>query len=157
MTWGVIKTSPIIMKIIHVFFCFIIKRKIFVKTNKLKALADSAVVNNYLRTHLCFREHIFYSTSNSYCYKYIETLFKTLILKVLCFLKMCPIFVASVHNFGRSEDDIIIVKKCLFPIDAYVVWCPTWSKSFGRYLTWRYFSCVSAECFFKAMAESLEK
>jgi hypothetical protein len=30
-----------------------------------------------------------------------------LIFKVLCFLKMCPIFVSSVHNFGRSDDDII--------------------------------------------------
>ena len=26
---------------------------------------------------------------------------------VLCFLKMCPIFVGSVHNFGRSDHDII--------------------------------------------------
>ena len=47
---------------------------------------------------------------------------KTLIFKVLCFLKMCPIFVGSVWE------------KCLFPIDAYVVWCPTWSKNLGRYL-----------------------
>ena len=23
------------------------------------------------------------------------------------FLKMCPIFVGSVHNFGKSDDDII--------------------------------------------------
>ena len=29
-----------------------------------------------------------------------------------------------------------LVKKCLFPIDAYVVWCPTWSKNLGRYLVW---------------------
>ena len=32
---------------------------------------------------------------------------KTLIFKVLYFLKMCPIFVGSVHNFGRSYDDMI--------------------------------------------------
>ena len=38
---------------------------------------------------------------------------------------MCPIFVGSVHY---------LVKKCLFPIDAYVVWCQTWSKNLGRYL-----------------------
>ena len=48
---------------------------------------------------------------------------------------MCPIFVGSFHNFcrsvGRWHD---IVKKCLFPIDAYMVWCPTWSKNLGRYL-----------------------
>ena len=37
----------------------------------------------------------------------------TLIFKVLYFLKMCPIFVGSVHNFGKSE-----AKKSLFPIDA---------------------------------------
>ena len=29
------------------------------------------------------------------------------ILKVLYFLKMRPIFVSSVHNFGRSDDDMI--------------------------------------------------
>jgi hypothetical protein len=29
------------------------------------------------------------------------------IFKVLYLLKMCPIFVGSVHNFGKSEDDII--------------------------------------------------
>ena len=27
--------------------------------------------------------------------------------KVFYLLKMCPIFVGSVHNFGKSEDDII--------------------------------------------------
>ena len=32
---------------------------------------------------------------------------KTLIFKVLYLLKMCPIFVGSVHNFGKSADDII--------------------------------------------------
>ena len=32
---------------------------------------------------------------------------KTLIFKVLSLLKMCPIFGGSVHNFGKSDDDII--------------------------------------------------
>ena len=37
-------------------------------------------------------------------------------------LKMCPIFVGSVHNFGKSDDDIIyLVEKYLFPVDALVV------------------------------------
>ena len=36
-----------------------------------------------------------------------EIFLKTLIFKVLYLLKMCPIFVGSVHNFGESEDDII--------------------------------------------------
>ena len=27
------------------------------------------------------------------------------------------------------------MKKCLFLIDAYVVWCPTWSKNLGKYLS----------------------
>ena len=31
---------------------------------------------------------------------------KFFILKIL-FLNMCPIFVGSVHNFGRSEGDLI--------------------------------------------------
>ena len=61
---------------------------------------------------------------------------KTLIFKVLYFLKMCPIFVGSVHNFGKSED--YLVKKYLFPIDALVVWCPTWSKNLGWTLTWKF-------------------
>ena len=28
-----------------------------------------------------------------------------------------------------------LVMKSLFPLDAFVVWCPTWSKNLGRYLT----------------------
>ena len=56
---------------------------------------------------------------------------------------MCPIFVGSVHNFGRSDNDIMyLVIKCLFPIDAYVFWCPTWSKNLGRYLVTMY-ACIS--------------
>ena len=30
-----------------------------------------------------------------------------LIFMLLYLLKMCPIFVGSVHNFGNSDDDII--------------------------------------------------
>ena len=37
--------------------------------------------------------------------KSIGNKYKT--FKVLCFLKMHPIFVGSVHNFGRSDDDMI--------------------------------------------------
>ena len=33
--------------------------------------------------------------------------YKNKTFKVLCFLKMHPIFVGSVHNFGRSDDDMI--------------------------------------------------
>ena len=32
---------------------------------------------------------------------------KILIFKILYFLKLCPIFVGSVHNFGKSDDDKI--------------------------------------------------
>ena len=32
---------------------------------------------------------------------------KNLIFEVLCFLRMCPFFVGSVHDFGRSVIDII--------------------------------------------------
>ena len=39
------------------------------------------------------------------------------------------IFDKVVHNFGKSDDVFIhIVKKCLFPLDAYIVSCPTRSK-----------------------------
>ena len=44
---------------------------------------------------------------------------------------MCLIFVDSVHNFDRSDGDFYLVKKCLFPLDAYMVSCPTRSKNLG--------------------------
>ena len=47
---------------------------------------------------------------------------------------MCPIFGGSVHNFGRSGGDNYLVKKCLFPLDAYVVSFPTGSKNLERTL-----------------------
>ena len=33
--------------------------------------------------------------------------FENLIFKILYDLKMCPIFVGSVHNFGKSDNGII--------------------------------------------------
>ena len=48
-----------------------------------------------------------------------------MIFKILYFLKLCPIFVGSVHNFG----------KCLFPLDACMVSWPIWSKNLGRTLS----------------------
>ena len=58
------------------------------------------------------------------------------IFKVLYFLEMGPIFVGSVHNFGRWHH---LVKKCLFTIDAYVIWAkrglvPNMIKNRWRYL-----------------------
>ena len=41
------------------------------------------------------------------------------------FLKMCPIFVSSLNDFGRSDNDIIEWQKLLFPLIAYVVSYPT--------------------------------
>ena len=35
----------------------------------------------------------------------LKNLLKILIFKILYFLKLCPIFVGSVHNCGKSEDD----------------------------------------------------
>ena len=57
--------------------------------------------------------------------------FKTLIFKVLCFLKVWPIFVGSVHNFGRHY----LVKKLWFPLDPYVVSCQIRTKNIKWYLT----------------------
>ena len=62
---------------------------------------------------------------------YIIENFWTLIFKVLYLLKICPIFVGYAHNFGKSD---YLAKKYLFPIDALVVWCPTWSRNLGRTL-----------------------
>ena len=48
-----------------------------------------------------------------------KSFFQNFIFKILHFLKMCPILVGSVHNFGNSDGDIIL-KKCLFLLDAYL-------------------------------------
>ena len=53
---------------------------------------------------------------------------------ILYFLKLCPIFVGSVQIFGKSDDDIYLAKKCLFPLDTYVVLSPTWPKNLWRHL-----------------------
>ena len=37
----------------------------------------------------------------------LKMFLKILIFKILYFLKMCPNIVSSVHNFGRSDSDII--------------------------------------------------
>ena len=39
-------------------------------------------------------------------------------------------FKEVVHNFGWHD----LVKKCLFPLQAYMASCPTWSKNLGRTL-----------------------
>ena len=43
------------------------------------------------------------------CLKLVESLQKKILLifEILYFLKLCPIFVGSVHNFGNSENDFI--------------------------------------------------
>ena len=58
-----------------------------------------------------------------------------LILKTEFESQNFAIFEEVVHNFDQRSDNIIIYsEKCLFPIDAYMVWCPTWSKNLWRYL-----------------------
>ena len=37
----------------------------------------------------------------------IKNVYENLIVQVLYFFKLCPIFVGSVRNFGRSDDDRI--------------------------------------------------
>ena len=46
-------------------------------------------------------------------YKYIVSILRENYFEVFAkyFLKMCPIFVGSVHNFGKSDDDIIYYKN----------------------------------------------
>ena len=50
------------------------------------------------------------------------------------FSKNVPNFCRLNHNFGRSDSDYYLVKKCSFPLDAYVVSCPTRSKNLERTL-----------------------
>ena len=60
---------------------------------------------------------------------------KILIFKVLYFLILRPIFVGSLHNFDKSDMKMTrFCEKCLFLLDAYMVSCPTSSKSLGRAL-----------------------
>ena len=40
-------------------------------------------------------------------YIILMNFFENFDFKVLYLVKMCPIFVGSVHNFGKSDDDII--------------------------------------------------
>ena len=47
------------------------------------------------------------TSQNSYFQSHFTVFVKILIFKILYFLKLCPIFVSSVHNFGRSDDDKI--------------------------------------------------
>ena len=37
----------------------------------------------------------------------LQMFLKFMVFKILYFLKLCPIFVGSVHNFGKSGDDKI--------------------------------------------------
>ena len=49
---------------------------------------------------------------------------------------MCPIFDSSVHNFGRSDNDMICtLKKCFFPLDTNMLSCSTCSKNCERFLS----------------------
>ena len=41
------------------------------------------------------------------CHRQTYQNYEILIFKILYFLKLCPIFVGSVHNFGKSDDDKI--------------------------------------------------
>ena len=71
-------------------------------------------------------------------------LMKKLIFKVLYFLRICPIFVSSLDNFGRSDDDMIQWKSFGFHlVDAstylvetktLVISWPTHTKDLEWYL-----------------------
>jgi len=68
-----------------------------------------------------------------------QFLFEKLILKyfISWIIYFCPIFVGSVRYFGRFEWHYL-VKTCLFPLDAYMVSCPTLSKNLEWYLLWKW-------------------
>ena len=65
---------------------------------------------------------------------------KSLIFKIL---KICTIFVGSVHNFGKSEGDIIQRKNAYFHwMHKYVVSCPTQPKNLERSLMAMLYSSI---------------
>ena len=57
---------------------------------------------------------------------------------------LCTDFTEVVENFGRSDNDMIyLLKKFLFPINAYVVSCAKRSKNLERYLCNKPHKCNS--------------
>ena len=67
-------------------------------------------------------------------------------MKRLYFLNMCPIFVRSLSNFGRSDSDMIYWKKRQFSIGYYVISCPTSSKILEWHLSVNVFCCQLTLC-----------
>ena len=63
---------------------------------------------------LIFPKNKFYEEYLTKRPTFIKKMFlKFLIFKILYFLKLCPIFVGSVHNFGRSESEDDKIEKML--------------------------------------------
>ena len=44
----------------------------------------------------------------------LQYVFENIDFKILYILKLCPIFVSSIHNFGKSDDYIIYWKSTYF-------------------------------------------
>jgi hypothetical protein len=70
--------------------------------------------NSYFQSHFSvlkigqiFLKKKFYEEYLTMRPTFIKKNSKFLIFKVLYFLKLCPIFVGSVHNFGKSDADKI--------------------------------------------------
>ena len=71
--------------------------------------------NSYFQRHFSvlkigriFPKKNFYEEYSTRRPTFIKKMFlKILIFKILYFLKLRPIFVGSVHNFGKSDDDKI--------------------------------------------------
>ena len=79
--------------------------------------------------------------SDFFCKEYLtrrstfinEIFWKLWFLKQFVF-KNCAQFFRPCSKFWKVWRWHYSVIKCLFLIDAYVVWYPTWSKNLGRYL-----------------------
>ena len=69
-----------------------------------------------LKIGLIFPKNMFIKNIKLWDQLLIYIFFFNFIFKTLNFLKMSPIFVGSVHNFGRSDHDMT-VKFFLFPLN----------------------------------------
>ena len=65
------------------------------------------------QTYKNYEQHPPQTSQNLYFQSHFSVLkigrifLKILIFKIIYILKLCPIFVGSVHNFGKSDDDKI--------------------------------------------------
>ena len=80
-----------------------IKNKYFFTKSRHRQTYQNYEQPPQILQNMYFQSHFSASKINEIFLGFLTMIFKGL----LCFLKMCPIYVGSVHNFGRSDDYMI--------------------------------------------------